>query len=75
MTPARRLKVATSTYVGKLADPEFRKRRARNAARARTKLSHHVKQVIDRAPALPDDVVEELRQLLPASPDEDREAA
>ena len=50
---------------GKLADPEFRKRRATNAANTRTTLAHHVQQVIDRAPALPDDVVEELRQLLP----------
>jgi hypothetical protein len=51
---------------GKLADPQFRHERAVVAARKRTSLAHHVQKVIDKAPALSDDVVEELRQLLPA---------
>jgi hypothetical protein len=60
---------------GKLADPEFRHDRAVKAGRARTTLAHHVQQVIDRAPALPNDVVEELRQLLPSGTPDDREAS
>lgn len=54
---------------GKLADPEFRRERARKAAKARTSLDHHVQAVIDRAPALTAEQIERLRALLPAAPD------
>jgi hypothetical protein len=39
-------------YGGKLADPAFRRDRARNAAVARTTLEAHIRAVADRAPEL-----------------------
>ena len=58
----------------KLADPEWRHERATKAALARTTLDYHIQQVINRAPALSDELVEELRQLLlpPAAPSDSR---
>lgn len=53
-----------SPTAGKLADPEFRRERARKAAVARTSPDHHIQQVIDRAPALTDEQVERIRALL-----------
>jgi hypothetical protein len=41
-----------ATFAGKLADPEFRKQRATNAANKRTTLAHHVQKVVDNAPQL-----------------------
>jgi hypothetical protein len=37
---------------GKLADPDFRTKRAQKAALARTTISAHVKALVDRAPEL-----------------------
>jgi hypothetical protein len=37
---------------GKLADPEFRKRRAKNAAETRTTLDHYVTKLVEAAPRL-----------------------
>jgi hypothetical protein len=41
-----------ATFAGKLADPEFRKQRATDAANKRTTLAHHVQKVVDNAPQL-----------------------
>lgn len=40
------------TNSGRLADPEFRRARARKAAAARHSLDTYVKAVVDRAPEL-----------------------
>jgi hypothetical protein len=37
---------------GKLADPAWRKNRARNAANARTTTDAHIRALVDRAPEL-----------------------
>jgi hypothetical protein len=44
------------SYVGKLADPEFRRERARKAgAASHATLNRHVKAIVDRAPELTDE--------------------
>ena len=37
---------------GKLADPDFRRRRAEHAARARTTVDHYIDKLVDEAPQL-----------------------
>lgn len=37
---------------GSITDPEFRHRRAVEAAKARTSVDHYIKQLVDRAPEL-----------------------
>lgn len=49
---------------GSVQDPEFRKRRARHAAKARTSLDHYVRQVVERAPELTDEQRRRLAALL-----------
>lgn len=49
-----------------LADPQFRRERATKAAKARTSLDYHVRKVVEAAPALTDEQLDRLRQLLPA---------
>ena len=50
---------------GKLADPQARRERGQKAARARTSLDHHIRKVVESAPALTDEQVEQLRSMLP----------
>ena len=50
---------------GKLDDPEFRRERARNAARARTTPSAHVRAIVARAWELTPEDIAELRAILP----------
>jgi hypothetical protein len=49
---------------GKLADPEFRKQRAKNAANQRTTLDHYVAKLVDAAPQLSDEQKSRLAVLL-----------
>jgi len=56
---------------GSIADPEFRRRRAVHAAKARTSVDHHVKQIVDRAPELTDQQRSQLAVILRASSSED----
>jgi hypothetical protein len=49
---------------GKLADPQFRERRARKAAIARTSIDHYVKKIVDAAPELTEDQRSVLAALL-----------
>lgn len=39
-------------YAGRLADPEFRHRRAVTAALARTSVDAHIRALVERAPSL-----------------------
>jgi hypothetical protein len=55
----------TPAITGTITDPDFRRRRASHAAKARTSLDYYVQQVVDRAPALTDEQVDRLRGLLP----------
>lgn len=49
---------------GKLADPDFRHRRAQHAARARTSLDYHIAKLVDSAPRLTDEQRDRLAGLL-----------
>lgn len=61
-------------FSGKLADPGFRHRRARDAARARTSVDHHISKLVDAAPELTSEQRSRLATLLrPVS--EERDAA
>lgn len=60
--------MATPILNGKLADPDFRRERARTAALARTSLDHYVRTIVDRAPELTDEQRARLATLLPAAP-------
>jgi len=40
------------TITGSITDPDFRRRRAAHAARARTTVDHHIDKLIDEAPPL-----------------------
>lgn len=51
--------------IGTLKDPEVRRERARRGGHARTTLDYHVRQVVEKAPALTPEQVERLRALLP----------
>ena len=52
---------------GSVLDPEFRKRRAQHAAKARTSLDHYVRQVVERAPDLTDEQRTRLAAILRGS--------
>lgn len=52
-------------YRGKLADPEFRRERARKAATARTSTEAHIRALVDAAPRLTPEQADRLRSLLP----------
>ena len=56
----------TTTQRPTAADPEFRRARARKAAKARTSLDHYVAKIVEAAPALTDEQIDRLRQLIPA---------
>lgn len=60
-----------SSYTGKLADPEFRRERARKAAKARTTPDAHIQALVDSAPSLTAEQAERLRSLLPPADDAD----
>jgi hypothetical protein len=61
---------------GKLADPEFRKRRAKNAAETRTTLEHYVTKLVEAAPRLSAEQKSRLAiALLPAGASDDREVS
>lgn len=53
------------TITGSITDPEFRKRRARLAGKAAHGVDSLIKQVVQRAPELRPEHVEQLRALLP----------
>lgn len=53
---------------GKLQDPRWRAERARKAAQARTSLDHHIAKVVENAPALTAEQIDQLRHLLPPAP-------
>jgi hypothetical protein len=57
-------------YTGKLADPAFRRERARRAATTRNSVDFHIKKVVEAAPSLTADQVERLRSLLPEGGDD-----
>lgn len=59
--------MSTTTLTGKLADPEFRKRRAQAAAAARHSLDVYVRAVVRDAPKLTDEQVSELRAAIAAT--------
>jgi hypothetical protein len=56
--------MTTREYVGKMADPEFRKKRAEKAAAARHSLDTYIAAIVDRAPELTPEQVARLRPLL-----------
>jgi hypothetical protein len=56
--------VESRQYRGKLADPEFRKERARKAAVARTSVDAHIDALVAKAPPLTAEQVAKLRPLL-----------
>ena len=58
-----------ASFPGKLADPAFRRERARRAATTRTSLDHHIQKVVDAAPTLTAEQIERLRALLPVARD------
>jgi hypothetical protein len=61
---------------GKLADPTFRKNRARKAARARTTVDHHIQALVDAAPPLTSEQRDKLAAVLrPTSHASVKEAA
>lgn len=66
--PASALDEPHARYAGKLADPEFRRQRAANAARSRTTTDAHVRAVIARAGQLTAEHIAELRAILPPVP-------
>lgn len=45
-------KRANPYYSGKLADPEFRRERARNASLARNTVDAHIRALVEAAPPL-----------------------
>lgn len=51
-------------YSGKLADPEWRKERARKGGRARHTLDIYIASLVERAPELTDEQKDKLRDLL-----------
>ena len=42
----------TPTVTGSISDPDFRRRRAEHAARARTTVEHYIDKLVDEAPPL-----------------------
>ncbi len=56
--------MAARPFNGRLADPEFRHRRAVAAATARTTLEAHIRAVVDRAPELSPEQCDQLARLL-----------
>ena len=54
----------TATITGSIGDPDFRRRRAEHAARARTTVEHYIDKLVDEAPPLTDDQRHKLAQLL-----------
>jgi hypothetical protein len=55
---------AGKQYRGKLADPEWRRERARKARAAQTPLDHHVNKIVESAPALTPEQCDRLATLL-----------
>lgn len=53
---------------GSVSDPEFRQRRARYAAKARTGDDYYICKLIESAPALTAEQAARLRALLPEPP-------
>jgi len=53
-------------YVGKLADPAFRRERARKAGAASNSVDAHISAIVRRAGKLTPEQTEKLRALLPA---------
>jgi hypothetical protein len=53
-------------YSGRLADPEFRRQRARKAAHASHNIDAHIKAIVDRAPELSAEQRDRLALLLRA---------
>lgn len=51
-------------YAGKLADPEFRRERARRASAARNSVDAHIRALVNAAPPLTDAQKDQLRALL-----------
>lgn len=54
----------SSSFNGKLADPEWRKARAIKASRAAHSLDTHVRRVVERAPDLSPEQLDRLRAIL-----------
>ena len=44
--------MAAPTITGSITDPDFRRRRAEHAARARTTVDHYIDKLVDEAPPL-----------------------
>lgn len=65
--------MARPATTGSLADPEFRHRRAQNAAAARTTIDYHISKVVAAAPTLTAEQLARIRSLLP--PASEKEAA
>lgn len=51
-------------YTGKLADPDFRRERARNASLARNTVDAHIRALVDAAPPLTAEQRDQLALLL-----------
>lgn len=61
--------MGTTTYAGKLADPEFRSQRASKAAKARTSIDYHIQRIVDSAPKLTPAQAERLASILTGAVD------
>ena len=57
---------AAKEFTGRLADPEFRKERARKASAARNSVDSHIKALVAAAPPLTESQKDQLRALLGA---------
>jgi hypothetical protein len=55
------------SYTGKLADPSFRRERARKAAAARLSIDHHIDKVVEAGPTLTTEQLDRLRQAVARS--------
>lgn len=65
--------MATPTLTGSISDPEFRRRRARHAAKTRASVDHHIAKVVDAWPELTEAQRSRLAQLF--RPTRKREAS
>jgi len=63
------------TVASKLADPAFRHERAKKARAAQLTVDHYIAKLVEAAPPLTPDQVEQLRQLLPPGPPRSDRAA
>jgi hypothetical protein len=56
---------------GSITDPDFRRRRAAHAARARTTVDHYIDKLVDEAPPLTPQQRDRLATLLRPGPTKD----